>query len=102
VTQVAWQFSAVVERIGSRLESIRRTMSASSNAATDATAGRGLPSEVQAEVKQQEAQMYAHLSALLKTTLALDPELATMSVAKFVRSYGPAEHTPHTRSAPGK
>jgi len=89
LTQVVWQLSAVLERIGTRLEPILRTMSASSNASTDATAWRRLPSKVQAELKHEQAQTYRHLSALLKTTLELDPELATMSVTKFVRSYGP-------------
>jgi hypothetical protein len=102
LAQVVWQLTAVLERIGTRLEPILRTMSATSNAATDATAWRRLPSKVQAELKHEQAQTYGHLSALLKTTLALDPELATMSVAKFVRSYGPAEDAPDTRSARGK
>jgi hypothetical protein len=83
LAQVVWQFSAVVERIDTRLEQI-------------------LPFEVQAALKHEQAQTYGHLSALLKTTLQLDPELATMSVTKFVRSYGPAEDAPDTRSARGK
>jgi hypothetical protein len=86
-----------VQQLEIVLEPILRTMSASSNAATDATALRRLPSEVQAELKQQEAQAYGDLGALLKTTLQLDRELATMSVAKFVLSYGPAEDAPDTR-----
>jgi hypothetical protein len=102
LAQVVWQLSAVVERIETRLEPILRTMSASSNASTDAAAWRRLPSEVQAELKHEQAQTYGHLSALLKTTLELDPELATMSVTKFVRSFGPAEDTPDTRSARGE
>jgi hypothetical protein len=102
LAQVVRQLSAVLERIGTRLEPILRTMSASNNAATDATAWRRLPSKVQAELKHEQAQTYGHLSALLKTTLQLDTELATMSVAKFVRSYGPAEDAPDTRSARGE
>jgi predicted component of type VI protein secretion system len=89
LAQVVWQLIAVLERIGTRLVPIHRTMSASSKASTDATALRRLPSKVQAELKHEQAQTYGHPSALLKTTLQLDPELATMSVTKFVRSYGP-------------